>query len=212
MRRGQELEPEARRLYEVRTGNLVLESGIALTDDRVFGYSTDGLVADDGAIEIKIPASPTALHLAWTNPGKLALDYIDQMRGGLWITGRKWIDLVVYCPWLKSVGKDLLIHRVVRDENEIEVLEERLVAFARLVQAREIDFRTPIGDSGPAEEAPPVLIDQPLGAVSAVMRAPTVDAAAALIAGTPAPAADDPKPAAKVASAPAALLPESIPF
>lgn len=50
MRRGTDLEPLARIAYESKTGNLAQESGIVLTDDERFGYSTDGSVDDDGQV------------------------------------------------------------------------------------------------------------------------------------------------------------------
>ena len=55
LERGHQMEAAARRHYEGRTGSFVTEAGICLTDDDIFGYSTDGLVDDDGLIEIKAP-------------------------------------------------------------------------------------------------------------------------------------------------------------
>ena len=132
MRRGTELEPKARMEYEFRTGNLASESGIALTEDGVFGYSTDGFVGDDGLIEIKCPASPEKIVAMW-DTGDLS-EYIHQIQGGLWITGRKWCDFIMYAPQLEHVGKHLYIKRVVRDDDFIEVMEKQLLDFAKRVQ------------------------------------------------------------------------------
>ena len=55
LERGHTMEEIARRQYEARTGSFVTEAGICITDDEIFGYSTDGLVDDDGLIEIKAP-------------------------------------------------------------------------------------------------------------------------------------------------------------
>ena len=133
MNRGRELEPQAREAYELRTGYLVEESGLLLTDDRLFGYSTDGFVDEDGMVEIKCPASCDKLGNVWDHPETAHEDYIDQINGGLWLTGRQWCDLVVYCPWLKSVGKDLFIKRIFRDEDAITRLADDLMEFERLV-------------------------------------------------------------------------------
>jgi hypothetical protein len=137
MKRGQELEPQARIAYEGRFPCMVEESGLVLTEDRLFGYSTDGFVDDDGMVEIKCPAACDKLGAIWTDPAHAADEYIDQINGGLWITGRKWCDLIVYCPWLEPVGKELFVKRITRDENAIEALEADLVEFSRLVSKYE---------------------------------------------------------------------------
>jgi hypothetical protein len=134
MRRGQELEPEARMTYELRTDALVEECGLLVTDDRLFGYSTDGFVGADGMVETKCPAACDKLGEIWSHPETAHEEYADQIHGGLWLTGRKWCDLVVYCPWLEPVGKELFIKRIWRDDDVINQLEEDLMGFERMVQ------------------------------------------------------------------------------
>ncbi len=136
MRQGQEREPFARRAYEARTGELVEAVSLIKTDDEAFGYSADGFVGDDGLIEIKCPGTPDVVGNVWENPAKAHEDYIDQINGGLWITGRKWCDLVVYFPELASVGKDLFIKRIYRDDEAINALEADLVDFHRIVRRK----------------------------------------------------------------------------
>ena len=133
MRRGTELEPYARMAYESRTGNLALESGIVLTDDKCFGYSTDGFVDDDGIIEIKCPNS--ARKICQMHIEADLSEYIHQIQGGLWITGRKWCDFVMYAPQLENVGKQLFVKRIERDDDFIETMEAQLWAFEQRVQA-----------------------------------------------------------------------------
>lgn len=133
MRRGTELEPLAREAYEERTGNMVLESGVLLTPDRRFGYSTDGLVGHDGLIEIKCPLSPARVVEVWRD--RNIDEWVHQVQGGLWLTGRKWCDLVVYDPRLAGIGRDLFRLRVQRDEAFIEALESDLIEFASRVDA-----------------------------------------------------------------------------
>lgn len=135
MRRGTELEPDARLAYEEHTGQLVQESGFVVTDDRLFGYSTDGLVGDDGLIEIKCPLSPLKVVTMWKDHD--LSDYKHQIQMGLWLTSRKWCDFVMYDPRLSGVGKALFIQHVERDEAFIEKLEEDLMAFAGLVREYE---------------------------------------------------------------------------
>lgn len=133
MRRGTELEPLARIAYEAKTGNLAEESGIVLTDDRVFGYSTDGFVDEDGLIEIKCPNSARKLVEMWET-GDIS-DYEHQIQGGMWITGRKWCDFIMYAPQLEPVGKQLFIKRIERNDEFIESMESKLMDFARRVEA-----------------------------------------------------------------------------
>jgi hypothetical protein len=145
MRRGQELEPVARELYQIRTGNIVDEAGVVLTQDRRFGYSTDGAVfGQRGGIEIKCPAAADKVAGVWLDPEPVIAEYLDQCDGGMWLEGWEWIDLVVYTPWLASVGRDLFVHRIHRDENRIEALERDLIRFTRLVKDYEQRLRAPL--------------------------------------------------------------------
>lgn len=133
MRRGQEMEPLARIAYESTTGNMAEEAGIVLTDDRLFGYSTDGFVEEDGMIEIKAPNSARKIFDLWT--AQDFSEYAHQIQGGLWITGRRWCDLCVYTPYLESINKVQRIQRVYRDEEFIEAMEVQLWNFAKRVQS-----------------------------------------------------------------------------
>lgn len=131
MRRGRELESDARLLHEERIGALVEQTGIALTDDKRFGASLDGLIGEDGSSEYKCFIGPSSLM-----PILLENDVsksTDQVQGQLWITGKKWSDFVLYCPALKAINKELTIIRVERDDNYIEALESDLLEFDKLV-------------------------------------------------------------------------------
>lgn len=135
MRRGHELEPEARMEHEMQTGLLVERAGFVLTDDRLFGGSADGLIEDDGGSEYKCLISPEELR-------KVLIDndfskYVDQVQGCMWLTGRKWWDFCLYCPALRSINRQLWRQRVERDDNYIESLEADLMQFAELVAANE---------------------------------------------------------------------------
>jgi hypothetical protein len=132
-KRGRELEPDARLLYEERKGVLVDEVGLALTDDRKFGASVDGLIDDDGSLEIKCFLAPAKLApiLLENDIG----DCKDQIQMGLWITGRKWCDFVLYCPALKRINRHLTIIRIDRDDDYIEELQRDLLAFEALVES-----------------------------------------------------------------------------
>jgi hypothetical protein len=135
MREGQEQEPHARNAYDVETGNVVHEVGLVTTDDGLYGYSSDGFVNDDGLLEIKTLLSADVI-VRVIGGGDLS-EYMDQCLGGLWLTGRKWIDLVLWAPALQSIGRHFTVHRITRDEAAIEALETDLLAFAGMVRANE---------------------------------------------------------------------------
>lgn len=130
-KRGQELEPEARLAYEAKSLNLVEQAGLALTEDRLFGASVDGLVDEDGSVEIKCFLAPDKLKAILLD-GDIS-DCIDQVQGGLWITGRQWCDFILYCPQLEKIGKALTVKRIERDDNYISALECDLIEFNHLV-------------------------------------------------------------------------------
>ena len=133
LERGHEMEAAARMHYEARTGSFVTEAGICVTDDGVFGYSTDGLVDDDGLIEVKAPIDSAKIIAMWQTGDTSEYDY--QMQGGMWITGRKWCDFIMYVPDLGAVGKDLFVKRVFRDDAFIDDMVAKLAKFDGMVQA-----------------------------------------------------------------------------
>lgn len=135
MREGHVQEPVARAAYEAATGNLVEEVGAIATDDDCFLYSPDGMVGDDGLVEIKTLFSPERIINIMAD-GDIQ-DFIDQCMFGLWLTGRKWIDLVIWCPALEHME----IKHIERDENAIELLEEDLMAFMKTVRLCESKLR-----------------------------------------------------------------------
>lgn len=182
MRRGRDLEPQARAVYEARTGAWIEGVSLVLTDDQRFGYSADGFRDDDGLIEIKCPLSAEKLGEVWAHPELAHLEYLDQINGGLWITGRKYCDLIVYCPWLAPVGKDLFVKRIHRNDDAINALESDLLGFMKLVDANLALLRAPAKMSGAAKDAP-------------AAEAPTKEPAA-------------PQPTTKPAQAPAFALPD----
>ena len=148
MREGHVQEPIARAAYERLTGNLVDEVGAFATDDELFLYSPDGLIDDDGLLEVKTLFSPERIMTIVGNGD--TSDFEDQCMFGLWLTGRQWIDLVVWVPSLEHMA----VKRITRDEDRIEALESDLMAFARLVAQYETTLRTAISITNePALEA-----------------------------------------------------------
>ena len=138
MREGHVQEPIARAAYERRTGNLVDEVGAFATDDDLFLYSPDGLIDGDGLLEVKTLFSPERIMTIVGN-GDVS-DFIDQCMFGLWLTGRQWIDLVVWVPALEHLS----VKRIARDDDYIEAMEADLIAFAKLVTQYENTLRAAI--------------------------------------------------------------------
>lgn len=131
MERGTEMEGEARGWYAFETGRELSQVGFCLRDDGKAGCSPDALVGDDGLAEFKVPALET--HMAYVlSEGELVKEYGIQVQGQLWITERKWADLVSYNPVLPKV-----VVRVERDEDFIETLADLVLAFSdRLAEAK----------------------------------------------------------------------------
>lgn len=140
MKFGTEQEPIARMTYEAETGNLVQEAGLAYTEDGRFAVSVDGLIGDDGIFECKTIVSSDTLFTAVVEQDHSA--YIDQINFALWLLGRKWCDLALWCPDLPA-GR-LTVRRIVRDENAIEALEADLLAFDRVVTGLAIKLQRQI--------------------------------------------------------------------
>lgn len=104
MLRGQEDEIYAREAYSENFAK-VEETGF-ITNDRwgfTIGYSPDGLVGDDGLIEIK---SRGGKYQVQTIAGDDVPDeYMLQLQTGLLVTGRRWIDFISYCGGLPMFKK-----------------------------------------------------------------------------------------------------------
>ncbi len=95
MQRGTDLEAVARSAYEIATGRLVAECGsFAHPDLPNFIASPDGLVGDDGCIEIKVPN--TATHIDFLRTKKPDGKYIIQMQSQMACAGRQWCDFVSF--------------------------------------------------------------------------------------------------------------------
>jgi hypothetical protein len=140
MRRGHELEPAARFDHEMAIGVVVEPVGFITTDDGKFGASADGFIGQDGGAEYKCLVDPSRLRKVLLT-GDIS-EFLDQIQGGMWITGRKWWDFCLYCPALESIGLQLWHRRVERDDNYIEQLEVDLIGFEKLVSQNEDSLRS----------------------------------------------------------------------
>ena len=127
MQWGTDQEPHARAAYEAHTGNIALEVGMVQHPTvAMSGASPDGLVDDDGLIEIKCPNSTT--HGKTLLGAKIDKKYVLQMQWQMACTGRKWCDFVSYDPRFPEHLR-LHIQRVPRDDQAIADLEKAVTEF-----------------------------------------------------------------------------------
>lgn len=127
MQWGTEKEPEARRLYEFMRD--VTADEVALVDHphiAMSAASPDGLINDDGLIEIKCPN--TATHIEYLLSKEVPSKYKPQMAWQMACTGRQWCDFVSYDPRLPA-NLQLFVVRYERDERYIAELEAEVKAF-----------------------------------------------------------------------------------
>jgi len=153
MWRGVECEPFARDLYSKHHAE-AREIGFMVRDDWGFkiGYSPDGLVGDDGLIEIKCPRAKT--HVRTVLADEVPAHYMAQLQTGLLVSGRQWIDFVSYCGglplWVKRVEPDpawqeAIVAAVTAFERAaVEMVDRWLTASEGLPPTERINFDTEI--------------------------------------------------------------------
>lgn len=134
MQHGTDTEPEARKAYCFYQGEDVEQ--VAFVPHPTIeqaGCSPDGLVGDDGLIEIKCPN--TAGHLETLLGQSVPSKYETQIQFQLACTGRKWCDFVSFDPRLPE-NMRLFVKRVMRDDKRIAELEAEVAAFLREIAAK----------------------------------------------------------------------------
>ncbi len=125
MERGIMIEAEARNMYEFITENEVEQIGFCYhSDKKLWGCSPDGLIGDDGVLELKSPLSHT--HVGYLLSGKLPTDYFQQTQGQILVTGRKYVDFFSFYPGLSP-----LLIRVEPDKTFLGALEAELEIFCK---------------------------------------------------------------------------------
>jgi putative phage-type endonuclease len=127
MQWGVDHEADARAAYEfftdqtVEDGGFVPHPAIAMS-----GASPDGLVGEDGLVEIKCPN--TATHLEYLMDSSVPGKYVAQMQWQMACTGRDWCDFVSFDPRLPP-QLSLHVRRLARDEAHIATLEGEVRGF-----------------------------------------------------------------------------------
>lgn len=148
MQHGLDTEPEARAAYELLTGSTVVE--MLFIDHPTIpmtGASPDGLVADDGLLEIKCPN--TATHIATLRGKKPEKKYFAQMQWQMACSHRKWCDFVSYDPRLPAEMR-LHIERVDSDPTWILETEKLVIEFLAEIDETVRDLRERYGEKDAA--------------------------------------------------------------
>lgn len=129
MARGTDMEPEARAAYEIITDSDVQSVGFVLAESpHKWGCSPDGLVGDDGLLEIKCPMPTTQVE--YLVKGKLPGAYWHQVHAQITVTERAWCDFFSYHPAMRP-----FLVRVHRDEQICAMIKNAVESFCEELQA-----------------------------------------------------------------------------
>lgn len=151
MFRGVLHEPYAIEAYEKHTKATVQPCGFMVFDGDGWqlGFSPDGLVGDDGLVEVKCPRAKG--HLATILSGNVPARHMAQLQAGLLVSGRKWIDFISF-----HGGLPLFVKRVYPDPAWFEAITNAVAQFER--NAAELTDKYLAAAVGlPATERPPAL-------------------------------------------------------
>lgn len=132
MERGHEQEPIARMIYEEENFCEVANGGFFGSE--FIGCSPDGLVDDDGLIEIKSVIAP--VHFASIKRQDVDPAYKWQCVGNLYFTGRYWIDFISFCADFPE-DRQLFVKRMLKEDYqaEFEMVDTRIAEFKKLVES-----------------------------------------------------------------------------
>ncbi len=142
--RGNELEPQARELYMLETGNSVETVGF-ITNEKVStvgGASPDGLVDKDGLLEIKAFADTkhfkAVIDFKKTKTFEIESQYVWQMQMQMLFTGRKWCDFLAYNP---NYAQSLLIQRITADKEMQKKIKDGLAKGETIINEIEANLK-----------------------------------------------------------------------
>lgn len=139
MQHGIDTEPQARFAYEFYADATVAQIGLVQHPTILMsGASPDGLVGDDGLIEIKCPN--TATHIETLLGASVPSKYVTQMQWQMACTGRQWCDFVSFDPRLPESMR-MFVQRVHRDDAAIALLETEVQAFLAEIETKVAELR-----------------------------------------------------------------------
>lgn len=136
MERGIELEESARSIFGLENDCIVKQVGFIEYNEYV-GCSPDGLIGEDGGIEIKCHEDVRHFKMIIGGAKEIESKYIWQIQMNLLITGRKWWKYVAYNP---NFEKSLLIFEILPDKE----MHEKLLAGFAIGEAKMKDIKSQI--------------------------------------------------------------------
>lgn len=146
MQWGVDTEDKARAAYQIHALSTVVEVGFIEHPELYAGASPDGLIGEDGMLEIKCPNPAT--HGETLLNGTIADKYLKQMQFQMACSGRQWCDFVSFDPRFPE-PMQLWVKRIERDDKHIAEIEEcaaeflaevdQMVARLRESYARELE-------------------------------------------------------------------------
>lgn len=152
MQWGTDMEPDARAAYQFHANKRVGQVGFvphpSIADT---GASPDGLVGDDGLVEIKCPN--TATHIDTLLGATVAEKYVLQIQWQLACTGRAWCDFASFDPRLPEPMR-LFVKRIERDDKQIKELEAEVTQFLIELRSTVAQLRHKYEPGAPEEITP----------------------------------------------------------
>ena len=136
MARGLELESEARKAYELQNEIVTLSGFIEHPTIKDAGASPDGLVGDDGLIEIKCLNKKS--HEEIIRKQILPRQYYIQIQFQLACTQRLWCDFVAYHP---DANQPLYVQRIMPEIKIIKEIHERALVFISEVEEKYMEMK-----------------------------------------------------------------------
>jgi putative phage-type endonuclease len=127
MQWGLDREPEAKQAWEAHSGNFIIPCGVYDHPSiDMFAATPDGLLDDNGLIEVKCPTTPTFVE--WVMGGVVPEQHKNQMLAQMACTGRKWCEFVAFDPRVKK-RSPLFVRRFAPPAEEIARIEAAAEAF-----------------------------------------------------------------------------------
>lgn len=136
---GTQMEFDAIQKYEKERGVTVNQVGFVDWGEYA-GGTPDGIVGDDGIIEVKCPFNP-ANHIETVLEGVIPQKYIFQVQGNLMVTDRKWCDFISYDPRILEESLQLKIVRMERDEEIIQSIKDRISEVAEKIKELTLNLK-----------------------------------------------------------------------
>jgi len=134
MERGKMLEETAVAFYELQRDVETRPVGFVSNDACTIGASPDRFVGEDGQMQIKIPNA--ANHLGFLlGYGSTYEDHKVQVQGELWVTGRRFNDVVSYNDFMP-----MALSRIDRDEKFISIMEQIILEFSAKLEAKALEL------------------------------------------------------------------------